>query len=153
MSPPCPSQAQAMGPEETWALISHLTTTLVRELEPERLSEVQRGLAQVASRVTATTDLEMVIPELIQLLGGDGKALRALKMVSDRQCVVGIPFSHNDIFSRLRLCCGSDLYVGQGRIDICQIASDGRSFFEINDRSWCEGCVVCLTYCLLYLCM
>lgn len=56
--------------------------TLVRELEPERFSEVQRGLAHVASRVTATTDLEMVIPELIHLLGGDGKALRALKMVS-----------------------------------------------------------------------
>lgn len=83
VSPPCPSHAQAMGTEETWALISHLTTTLVRELEPERLSEVQRGLAHVASRVTATTDLEMVIPELIHLLGGDGKALRALKMVSD----------------------------------------------------------------------
>lgn len=83
VSPPDPSQAQAMGPEETWALISHLTSTLVRELEPERLSEVQRGLAHVASRVTATTDLEMVVPELIQVLGGDGKALRALKMVGE----------------------------------------------------------------------
>lgn len=64
-------------------MITRLTTTLVRELEPERLSEVQRGLAQVASRVTTTTDLEMVVPELIHLLGGDGKALRALKMVSE----------------------------------------------------------------------
>lgn len=80
--PPGPPQAQAMGPEETWGLIARLTSTLVQELEPERLSEVQRGLAEVASRVTATTDLEMVVPELIDLLGGDGKALRALKMVS-----------------------------------------------------------------------
>lgn len=71
-----------MGPEETWGLIARLTITLVRELEPDRLCEVQRGLAHVASRVTATTDLEMVVPELIHLLGGDGKALRALKMVS-----------------------------------------------------------------------
>lgn len=63
-------------------MISHLTLKLVRELEPERLAEVERGLADVASRVMATTDLEMVIPELISLLEvGDGKALRALKMV------------------------------------------------------------------------
>lgn len=65
-------------------MISRLTLVLVRELEPERLAEVERGLAEMASRVTATTDLEMVVPGLIDLLGGDGKALRALKMVSDR---------------------------------------------------------------------
>lgn len=86
---PDPSQAQAMGPEGTWRLISRLTTVLVRELEPGRLEEVERGLADIASRVTATTDLEMVVPGLIHLLGGDSKALRALKMVS--KCV--------------RLCC------------------------------------------------
>eukprot|EP00903_Cladosiphon_okamuranus_P010337 g9780.t1 len=89
-SPPSLSHAHAMGPAETWALISRLTSTLVRELEPERLSEVQRGLAHVASRVTATTDLEMVIPELINLLGGDGKALRALKMVDQGVVLLGV---------------------------------------------------------------
>lgn len=71
-----------MGPKETWALIARIAATLVRELEPHRLAEVERGLMGIASRVTGTTDLEMVVPELIHLLGGDGKALRALKMVS-----------------------------------------------------------------------
>lgn len=83
VSSPCPSQAQAMCPEETWGVISRLTTALVRELEPERLAEVERGLADMASRVTGTTDLEMVVPGLIRLLGGDSKALSALKMVRE----------------------------------------------------------------------
>lgn len=85
--PPDPTQAQ--GPEETWALIARLTLTLVHELEPERMAEVERGLASIADRVTGTTDLEMVVPELIDLLGGDGKALRALKMV---RCVFAFCF-------------------------------------------------------------
>lgn len=86
VTPPNPSYTQhPMGPEETWALIAHLTRTLVYELEPESAGEIDRGLAAIAARVTATTDLEMVIPELIRLLGGDGKALRALKMVSERE--------------------------------------------------------------------
>lgn len=84
MLSPGPLQAQAMGPEGTWGVISRLTKVLVRELEPERLAEVERGLADMASRVTATTDLEMVVPGLIHLLGGDSRALRALKMVSER---------------------------------------------------------------------
>lgn len=63
-------------------MIMRLTTTLVGELEPQNLAMVERGLFHIAARVTDTTDLEMVVPELINLLGGDGKALRALKMVS-----------------------------------------------------------------------
>lgn len=70
-----------MGPEQTWALIMRLTMTLVGELEPQNLAMVERGLFNIAAKVTDTTDLEMVVPELINLLGGDGKALRALKMV------------------------------------------------------------------------
>lgn len=76
-----------MGPEETWALIARLATTLVRELEPQKLAHVEAGLFHIAARVTDTTDLEMVVPELIHLLGGDGKALRALKMVSSSECM------------------------------------------------------------------
>lgn len=90
--PPSPSQAKTMGPVETWALIAQLTSTLVRELEPQRLGGVERGLFEISARVTATTDLEMVVPELIHLLGGDGKALRALKMVSyDKKGVLMFP--------------------------------------------------------------
>ena len=59
-----------------------LVSTLVRELEPQRLGYVERGLMDMAARVTDRTDLEMVVPELIRLLGEDSKALRALKMVS-----------------------------------------------------------------------
>lgn len=72
-----------MGPVQTWALIGRLATTLVRELEVHKLAEVEYGLREIASRVTSTTELEMVVPELILLLGEDGKALKALKMVSD----------------------------------------------------------------------
>lgn len=70
-----------MGPVETWALIEGLVITLVRELEPHRLAEVQIGLQEIASRVVVTTELEMVVPELILFLGEDSKALKALKMV------------------------------------------------------------------------
>ncbi|CAB1119353.1 unnamed protein product [Ectocarpus sp. CCAP 1310/34] len=80
----------AQGPEETWALITRLTSTLVHELEPEKMAEVERGLASIAARVTGTTDLEMVVPELIDLLGGDSKALRALKMVDQRVVLLGV---------------------------------------------------------------
>ncbi|CAM9367298.1 unnamed protein product [Scytosiphon promiscuus] len=91
VTPPDPSYTQhPMGPEETWALIAHLTSTLVYELEPERAAEIDRGLANIATRVTATTDLEMVVPELIRLLGGDGKALRALKMVDQGVVLLGV---------------------------------------------------------------
>lgn len=56
------------------------------------MAEVERGLASIADRVTGTTDLEMVVPELIDLLGGDGKALRALKMVRERRfCLLLLP--------------------------------------------------------------
>lgn len=58
-----------------------LVTTLVRELEPNILHHVERGLMNMAALITDRTDLEMVIPELILLLGEDSKALSALKMV------------------------------------------------------------------------
>lgn len=70
-----------MGPVETWALIEELVKTLVGEMESHRTEEVDAGLRDIASRVTSTTDLTMVMPELILLLGEDSKTLRALKMV------------------------------------------------------------------------
>lgn len=72
-------------------MIMLLTTTLVGELEPQNLAMVERGLFHIAARVTDTTDLEMVVPELINLLGGDGTALRALKMVSTLEFDVPLP--------------------------------------------------------------
>lgn len=90
--PPSPAQAESMGPKETWALIARIAATLVRELEPHRLADVERGLMGIAARVTGTTDLEMVVPELINLLGGDGKALRALKMVDQGVVLLGVHY-------------------------------------------------------------
>lgn len=63
-----------------------LVSTLVRELEPQMLHHVERGLMNMAALVTDRTDLEMVVPELIRLLGEDSKALRALKMVRHNSC-------------------------------------------------------------------
>lgn len=70
-----------MGPVETWELIGRLVETLVLELEAHRLAVLKERMREIALRVTATTELEMVMPELIQLLGEDSKALKALKMV------------------------------------------------------------------------
>lgn len=70
-----------MGPVETWGLIEGLVITLVGEMEAHRTVEVESGLRDIASRVTATTELEMAMPELIRLLGEESKALKALKMV------------------------------------------------------------------------
>lgn len=84
--PPSPAQGGTSGPEETWGLIMRLVSTLVRELEPQMLHHVERGLMNMAALVTDRTDLEMVVPELIRLLGEDSKALRALKMVRHSSC-------------------------------------------------------------------
>lgn len=71
------------SPEETWGLIMRLVSTLVRELEPQMLPHIERGLMSMAALITDRTDLEMVVPELILLLGEDSKVLSALKMVKD----------------------------------------------------------------------
>lgn len=82
--PPSPphGNGSCMGPEDTWTLVERLTLTLVQELEPHKLPDVGRGLVMIGNEVTDTTDLEMVVPHLITLLGRDSKALKALKMVS-----------------------------------------------------------------------
>lgn len=106
--PPSSSCANAMGPEETWGLIMNLVTTLVRELEWHRLAEVQQGLFEIARRVTDRTDLEMVVPELIHMLGEDSKALKALKMVSSFTAIdMGVFFfssqaGEKDVLLRVR---------------------------------------------------
>lgn len=70
-----------MGSVETWALIEEIVKTLVGEMESHRTEEVDAGLRDIASRVTSTTELMMVMPELMLLLGENSKTLQALKMV------------------------------------------------------------------------
>lgn len=72
-----------MGSLQTWALIEGIVLTLVLELEPYKFAEVQMGLRAISSRVMKTTELQMVVPELILLLGEDSRALKALKMVRE----------------------------------------------------------------------
>lgn len=73
-----------MGPVETWALVARLAKALVEELEPHREPDVQEGLRRIGERVTSTSDLELVLPELVRLLGQESRALKVLNMVSEQ---------------------------------------------------------------------
>ncbi|CAM9287551.1 unnamed protein product [Choristocarpus tenellus] len=85
-------QENVTGSVRTWANISRLVVTLVRELEPDRLEQVEAGLANIESRITPSTDLEMVVPELVEEMGEESRALKALKMVEQGVVLLSVHY-------------------------------------------------------------
>ncbi|CAN0275252.1 unnamed protein product [Discosporangium mesarthrocarpum] len=90
LHPPPPGSEGAQNPVSIWAMISRLVVALVEELEPESLQDLKQGLTSIASQVTPTTELEMVVPELVNMLGEGSPALKALKMVEQGVVLLGV---------------------------------------------------------------
>jgi hypothetical protein len=65
--------------QSTFAVITRLVLLLVHELQPETEAAVKTGLAAIA--IDMVEDLEMVMPDVIKLLGEDSKAMRVLKLI------------------------------------------------------------------------